>query len=130
MMYIYITIAIIITVFALVETINVISRTLLTSKQKSAGTNIIIIPVSGHIDDVEYFIRGFVHKGKWNGVVRPDNIIIADMGIDEETRKICMLLCEEFEFVYICDSREVISFLDEGIYMDNQIYCTSGENTL
>ena len=46
--------------------------------------------------------------------MRPDNIVIADMGIDEETRKICMLLCEEFEFIYICDSQEVISFLMRG----------------
>lgn len=130
MVYIYITLAILITVFALIESINVISRAMLTSRRRNIGTNIIIIPISGHIDDVEYFIRGLVHREKWNKVVRPDNIVIADMGIDEETRKIIMLLCEEFEFIYICDAKEVINFLDEGVYSGKDIYCTRGENAL
>lgn len=84
-------------------------------KIKSAESKIIIIPVGGHVDDVELFVRSIINKSK---LIGRDfhSIILANMGADEETKIICTLLSNEYEFVYFCDGREILENLSENLY--------------
>lgn len=78
---------------------------------------IIIVPVGGHVDDIEIFIRSLINKAKGAKFGLVENIIIADMGADEETAKICKNLENEYEFIYFCEGKEISEKLSEKLYI-------------
>lgn len=59
----------------------------------------IVICFDGHKEDAEFILRKAIIDAKWNN--KNDNIICADNGMDEETRKICQLICKDYKFVHL-----------------------------
>lgn len=63
---------------------------------EGGACEIILIPVFGHVEDIEFRIRGAVvrRRKSWR---RAPNIIIADLGADKETAEIAKKLCCEYD---------------------------------
>lgn len=78
---------------------------------------IIIVPVGGHVEDIEIFIRCLINKSRGAKFGLVESIIIADMGADEETAKICNNLENEYDFIYFCEGKEISEKLSEKLYI-------------
>lgn len=87
-----------------------------TIRFSSTKAKIIIIPISAFDDDIEYFVRSIVNKTKWNIRNNCENIILADMGADEETKALCKSLQDQYNFVYFCDGKDIMKDLSETLY--------------
>lgn len=84
---------------------------------RSYQSKIIIVPIGGHVDDIEIFIRSLISRAVGSKFGFVENIIIADMGADEETAEICKNLESQYDFIYFCEGREISEKLQEKLYI-------------
>lgn len=61
----------------------------------------VFISLKGHKDDIEFMLRNAVNDIKWKN--KNKNIVCLDYGMDSETKKICSLMCKDYEFIYLKD---------------------------
>ncbi len=71
------------------------------SKHQEDASDNILISLKGHKDDIEFMLRNAVNDIKWKNTHK--NIICIDYGMDEETKKICSLMCKDYDFIYLKD---------------------------
>lgn len=62
---------------------------------------VVIIPVSGHHDDIEYVLRSAAQRLKWMDGKEDAQIYCLDYGMDSETLRICRLVSAEYAFMEI-----------------------------
>ncbi len=74
------------------------------------GCEEIILPLKGHIDDIEMMLRKKANEILWND--KNQNIICLDCGMDEETKKICKLMSNDYKFIYLKDNKNPLVSLD------------------
>ena len=65
----------------------------------------IILPLKGHVEDAEALIRGAITTFKYQNS-NSAKIYVIDLGISEETRKICTLIKSESSAVTLCNAEE------------------------
>ncbi len=82
---------VLLSILGLVTTVKEISMRIL---RFSEGETIIILPFEGHCESVEYRIRCAVERAHWCG--GSFRVICLDKGMDEETRAVCLRVCERF----------------------------------
>lgn len=58
----------------------------------------LVITVEGHREDIEFILREAINKSKWKN--ENNEIVCLDHGMDEETKKICKLICKDYNFVH------------------------------
>lgn len=68
---------------------------LLLSGAKDCRSTCLVVPLAGHVEDVELLVRETVAAVRRTGL-RGAVIYVADFGADEETAAIAQRLCEEF----------------------------------
>lgn len=61
----------------------------------------VIIPIKGHEEKIEFIIRSEAAKMKWNDISDDLHLVCLDCGMDSETRRICSLMCKDYDFVYL-----------------------------
>ena len=105
MSYIWIGIAGVLGIVGFVEVLRLFFQMLLTAD--AWRESYVIIPISGHKEDIEYLVRGVLFEEGWKNNLKSCHILVVDGGIDEETRAICELLGREYENVRICRPQEV-----------------------
>lgn len=71
----------------------------------------IVIPINDQ-EEAEYLIRNEITRAKWFEFNRAQNIICLDCGMDEETRKVCEAICEDYDFIKICKPYELYDILN------------------
>ncbi len=64
----------------------------------------LVLPVSGHVEDIELRVRMLVNAGR---KLRGASIVLADFGADRETEEICRRLCREFGTVKLLDGNRL-----------------------
>ena len=85
---------------------------------KNAQSKIRLVPIGGHVDDIEVFIRSLINRPNSSHKLGiGENIIIADMGADKETIDICNKLQKQYDFIYLCEGREISEKLKEKLYI-------------
>ncbi|MDE5852847.1 MAG: hypothetical protein K2G97_02255 [Oscillospiraceae bacterium] len=74
--------------------------------------SIVIVPLEGHIDEIEILAREFRSKYRKN-----DNtsLLFVDVGMDKETRDICETFCGDYSDVLLCDDCQVYNLLKMSI---------------
>ncbi len=85
------------------------SLTFLFLKIRGCSTNIIIIPIKGHNERAEFLLRSAVAKIKWLTPFEKSHLICLDCGMDEETKKICNLICNDYDFMDLYNVSELPS---------------------
>lgn len=86
-------------VFGLVWAFRIVSMALLSRSDLKEGF-MLILPVCGHDEAIEMTLRGLVADAKWlGGGGKPQRVICLDLGLDAETRKICKIFSEEYNFI-------------------------------
>lgn len=86
-------------VFGLVWAFRIISMAFLRRSDQKEGF-MLILPVCGHDEAIEMTLRGLVTDAKClGGGGKTQRVICLDLGLDAETRKICKIFSEEYDFI-------------------------------
>ena len=85
-------------VVGLIEIFKIISVSFLSQKEFSENT-VLLIPVYGHNESIEMVLRNAIASGKWLSGTKSRPVICLDLGMDAETKKICEIFCEEYDFI-------------------------------
>lgn len=117
MLYIYLSFIAIVCIFGIVEILELVLKVMMTAEKKRNSNKVgfIIIPVSGHREDIEYMVRGILFEESWKDELSSYHIILVDSGLDAETREICALLSKEHDSISICAPQEMESLLERKI---------------
>lgn len=79
---------------------------------KKENSHIIsIIPLNGHVENVEYIIRSAIAEIDIKKSYNKSNIILINVNIDSETKKICELMCSKFPCITICKKDELTNII-------------------
>lgn len=98
---------ILIAVFALVGILELYRVFLLWFlKTDNPGKLCLVVPVCGHDEEAEFTLRTAAERARWIGRGETQ-IICADCGMDEETRRICELMTEDFPEIVLCPVEEI-----------------------
>lgn len=76
------------------------------SGTKDCGGVCIVLPVAGHMEDVEFRIREAVSRARQLGL-RGAVIYVTDFGADSETAEIAERMCDEFSVTEWVSSEEL-----------------------
>lgn len=72
-------------------------------KTKSDKNPIILVPIKSNSNDAEMMLRSAAAKAMWVYGGAIERVICLDCGADEETKKICMKICDEYPFMEFTD---------------------------
>jgi hypothetical protein len=51
----------------------------------------------------------------WMGRFAPDRVLCLDCNLDNETRKLCRLVCNDYPFMSLCSKEEVFDKIETMI---------------
>lgn len=77
-------------------------------------TTVLVVPVGGGREDVEFLLRSAAHRVKWMGGRDDKRVVCLDCGMDDETRCICRMLCGEYAFMSVARPEELAGLFQEG----------------
>lgn len=101
----YIIRDVIIIALAVIGLVDLVRMVVLFFMRTKNDKNIfMVVPICGHEECAEILLRHAAARLKWMGGGRINKIICLDCEMDEETRKICEKVCEEYEFIEIKDT--------------------------
>lgn len=82
--------------YGCVELIRYIALRIL--KNGNSVSPVLVLPVSGHCQDMEFVVRAAVSRSRWISD-SPGSVLIIDIGMDDETRILAKKICDEFSNV-------------------------------
>lgn len=102
-------------VLALVGICSIISALYVSLySAKGAAKEYVVLPVKGHMEDIEFHIRGTVARMRKSGSCT-SKIYLVDFGTDDETAEIAKKMCSEFEILEWVDSFELAKNIRENL---------------
>lgn len=100
MIYMVAVPVVLLAIWGLVDLIRRMERHFLNGRIRQC--NIVILPLQGHIDDLEYIVRSAVSQNSWEECEGGADIVLLDNGLDEETRAVCEAMSLNAPVVF-CD---------------------------
>lgn len=76
-----------------------------------------VIPCKGHEEEIEYLVRSTYSWLSSRCSGGACCILLVDCGMDEETREICGLICEQLDCVELCEESELDHVLKEKFHL-------------
>lgn len=101
-------------ILGLVEVVRIVTLMVIDSKKDKDAT--IIVPVSGHNEKIEFILRSIIMKAKWEEEYKNSKIMCVDCAMDDETRKICDMLCKDYEFLEVYNMSDFEKFLETNSF--------------
>ncbi|MGN0488904.1 MAG: hypothetical protein ACI4HO_06550 [Ruminococcus sp.] len=112
MIYIYICLLAFFAVIGVCESLRGLVR--IFTKSKDDREIILIEPICNKQEDAEYLLRSAAQKVKWMGKNGPDRVICLDCNMDEETKKLCEMVCRDYSFMELCSKDDMFEILDNA----------------
>lgn len=106
---------IVITIFCfigLLESIKLLSLKL--TQPKAKYKHMLLYPVKDGIEDIEMIIRFIHNQSKWD-CYEGDTVLVLDLGLDEESRRIAKVLSYELDGIVYCTPENLMDKIDEEI---------------
>ncbi|MEE0914505.1 MAG: hypothetical protein U0L76_07995 [Ruminococcus sp.] len=104
--------AVLLVVFAVIGVISLVRDiSLYIFRYKNDNSVMFVTPVEGKCDDAELMLRSAATKVKWVSRGKHDYVICLDCDMDEETKKICENICEEYGFAKLISKNEFFELL-------------------
>lgn len=108
-MYVFYFAFIILSIIGLVELIR---RFVIWIYRNRNDNCVFLVCTTGkNSEDTEYTLRSCAARIRWMGTILPSKVICIDYEADDNTRKICELVCSEYEFMTIVKSSELCDYL-------------------
>ena len=98
-------------VIGLIEIFRAVSLFFLDKK----NSTITLIPICGHVEDIEMVLRNAMSSAQWLGNKGAQRIICLDLGVDEETRDICEIFRDEYELVELYSLEEFSAVMQQSV---------------
>lgn len=77
-------------------------------KTGNPGEFCIFISIKGHDEQAEFSLRSAVERSKW--LEHHAKIFCVDLGMDEETRAVCEMICKENANLILCTPGELQNY--------------------
>lgn len=104
--------AVLLVVFAVIGVISLVRDiSLYLFRYKNDNSVMFVTPVEGKCDDAELMLRSAASKVKWVSRGKYDYVICLDCDMDDETKKICQNICEEYGFAKLISKKEFFELL-------------------
>lgn len=104
--------AVLLVVFAVIGVTSLVRDiSLYLFRYKNDNSVMFVTPVEGKCDDAELMLRSAASKVKWVSRGKYDYVICLDCDMDEETKKICENICEEYGFAKLISKNEFFELL-------------------
>lgn len=104
--------AVLLVVFAVIGvTAFVRDISLYLFRYKNDNSIMFVTPIKGKCEDAELILRSAVTKVKWISKGKYNYVICLDCDMDEETKKICENICDEYGFAGLMSKKEFIETL-------------------
>lgn len=101
-------------VIGIADLIRMLIEKILNGAQKQYLLS--IIPCKGHEEELEYLVRNAYSRLSGLGS-SSCCILLVDCGMDEESRKICEIICEKLDCVELCQENELDCVLKEKFHL-------------
>lgn len=101
-------------IVGIIEVFKVISFSFFNKKDNN-GEIIIVIPFNGHNEDAEMILRNAISDAKWLSSMSNRKIVCLDLGMDNETKKICEIISEEQDLVEIYSPEEFNKAMKQSV---------------
>ncbi len=88
---------------------------LFSLKKDNTSESILIIPVYGKDEKIEIKLRSEISNVNWYTEGRHRSIICLDLGMDKETRKICEIFSQEYDFIESCSLADFNKIMEQSI---------------
>lgn len=96
-------------VVGLIEILKIISLSIF--KVKNDKETFLVVPISGLNEGIEMILRDAISRAKWISGTGDKKVFCIDFNMDKETRKICEIICQEYDFICICSPSEFIELI-------------------
>lgn len=100
-------------VLGLVEVFRLILF-LFTFKKKDSYESILIIPIYGKDEKIEMKLRSEISSISWTAENTRRPIFCLDLGMDKETRKICEIFSQEYDFIELCSLDDFNKIIEQS----------------
>ncbi len=84
-----------------------------TQKHQNHNETLLISPITNRDENVEFILRSTIGKVRWSLKNQPQKIIFLDCGIDENERKICEIICNDYEYAELWNKKELKEYIDK-----------------
>lgn len=104
--------AVLLVVFAVIGVIALIREiSYYLFRYKKDNAVMFVTPVNGKCEDAEFMLRSAAAKVKWVSRGKNDYVICLDCDMDEETKKICENICNEYGFARLISKKEFLEMI-------------------
>lgn len=104
--------AVLLVVFAVIGVITIVRNiSFYLFGYKNDNSIMFVTPIDGKCEDAELMLRSAAAKVKWVSRGKYDYVICLDCDMDEETKKICENICEEYGFAKIMSRNEFFKLI-------------------
>lgn len=108
--------AVLLVVFAVMGIIALIREiTFFIFSGKGESPVMLVTPISGKCEDAELILRSALSKVKWLSRGKHDCVICLDCDMDEETKRICEKICNEYGFAKLMSKSEFFEALNKPV---------------
>ncbi len=91
--------------FGLTEVVHLLVLKVIATGR--SGQMVIIVPVAGHHEDIEYVLRSAAQRLKWMDGKEDAQIYCLDYGMDSETLRICRMVSADYGFMRIVQPEQL-----------------------
>ncbi len=104
--------AVLLVVFAVIGVIAFVSEvSYYLFRYKKDNTVMFVTPVNGRCEDAEMMLRSAAAKVKWASRGKHSFVICLDCDMDDETKRICERICDDYGFAKLIDKNEFFELL-------------------
>lgn len=120
--YIFMLLLIVFSVIGFVELIKHLALYFTEGpEEKPKRDYLLVVPIAGHCEHAEYLLRGAAAKVKWFGKRSISQVICIDCDMDETTKKICSLVCNDYAFMVLYTQDEFKQYFNTSGLVQNNI---------
>lgn len=95
--------------YGCMELVRFLALRLLRPGKNEGG--VLVLPFSGHRDDVEFQVRSAAVRSRWSPAL-PSRVLVLDGGMDPETRALAEQICRQYDHVRLGTPEEFEKMFD------------------
>jgi hypothetical protein len=89
-------------------------------KPRHAKKMTMIVTMGGHEEDAEFIMKSAVEKLRWMGGPEQKQLICLDIGMDDETKEVCQMICSRYPFVEICSVEQLTARVEQNLQIHKE----------
>lgn len=105
-------VVLLLSLYGCVELVRAMITRILRPGKETSG--VLLLPLSGHRSDVEFIVQSAATRNRWLTEFS-EQVLLLDLGMDEETRLLAENACRQFENVRLSTPQDLEKMFDSGL---------------